>query len=212
MSTLQNTKETMQAMLQDTHELPRIASKEERVNRVKMLLSEVAELAEAYGVAGTMAHLLRNKASGLDQKHGDFAGIARDTDVVNLLEVFDAECDIQEVLNGAVIQDGMTAPFSAGMGEVARSNRSKACDTEEEAIAAVGWYATQATPLNIHFRFNPQTGKYVLFDSFGKYKKRPNYREARLWTVLAPYLSMDMQKEQIVLNHLRVLAELEHVK
>lgn len=211
MSTLHNTKETMQAMLQDTHELPRIAPKPERTMRLKIILEELCELAEAYGMAGTMAHLLRNKANGLDQKHGDFAGIARDTDAVNLLEVLDAHCDLREVCNGGVLQDGLSGPFRAGMGEVFRSNLSKACDTEAEAEAACAWYQTTKNTF-VNYRYNRATKKYVLYDTDGKYRKRPNYREARLWTVLAPYLPGDVQKEQIALNHMRVMAELEHVK
>jgi len=61
----------------------------------------------------------------------------RDRDVV---EVADALCDIQYVLSGAVLEFGLGEKFKELFEEVQRSNMSKACSSEEEAIKTVEHY------------------------------------------------------------------------
>lgn len=55
----------------------------------------------------------------------------------DVVGVADALCDIQYVLSGAILEFGMGDKFKALFEEVQRSNMSKACQTEQEAIATV---------------------------------------------------------------------------
>lgn len=61
----------------------------------------------------------------------------RDRDIV---EVADALCDIQYVLSGAILEFGLAEKFHELFEEVQRSNMSKACSTEEEAVQTVEHY------------------------------------------------------------------------
>src|SRR5690606_12562129 len=63
----------------------------------------------------------------------------------NIVEVADALCDIQYVLSGAVLEFGLGAKFKELFDEVQRSNMSKACANEEEAIATVTHYTAKGT-------------------------------------------------------------------
>ena len=63
----------------------------------------------------------------------------------DLIEVADALCDIQYVLSGAILEFGMGAKFKVLFDEVQRSNMSKACKSEEEAIATVKHYEGRGT-------------------------------------------------------------------
>jgi predicted HAD superfamily Cof-like phosphohydrolase len=58
----------------------------------------------------------------------------------DIVGVADALCDIQYVLSGAVLEFGLGEKFKALFEEVQRSNMSKACTSEEEAIKTVEFY------------------------------------------------------------------------
>ncbi|HEY3403332.1 MAG TPA: nucleoside triphosphate pyrophosphohydrolase family protein [Ohtaekwangia sp.] len=58
----------------------------------------------------------------------------------DIVEIADALCDIQYVLSGAILEFGLGKKFNSLFEEVQRSNMSKACTTEEEAIATVEHY------------------------------------------------------------------------
>ncbi len=58
----------------------------------------------------------------------------------DIVEVADALCDIQYVLAGAILEFGLGEKFKTLFEEVQRSNMSKACRTEEEAIQTVEHY------------------------------------------------------------------------
>ena len=58
----------------------------------------------------------------------------------DLVEIADALCDIQYVLSGAVLEFGLGGKFVELFNEVQRSNMSKACKSEEEAIATLEHY------------------------------------------------------------------------
>lgn len=58
----------------------------------------------------------------------------------DMVEVADALCDIQYVLAGAVLEFGLGEKFVSLFNEVQRSNMSKACKTEEEAVATLQHY------------------------------------------------------------------------
>src|SRR5580765_1203807 len=58
----------------------------------------------------------------------------------DIVEIADALCDIQYVLSGAVLEFGLGGKFKDLFDEVQRSNMSKACATEQEAIDTVAFY------------------------------------------------------------------------
>lgn len=58
----------------------------------------------------------------------------------DIVGVADALADLQYVLSGAVLEFGLGEKFKAVFDEVQRSNMSKACNSEEEAIATVKHY------------------------------------------------------------------------
>jgi predicted HAD superfamily Cof-like phosphohydrolase len=58
----------------------------------------------------------------------------------NIVEVADALCDIQYVLSGAILEFGLGEKFKSLFDEVQRSNMSKTCKSEEEALATVEHY------------------------------------------------------------------------
>lgn len=53
----------------------------------------------------------------------------------NLVDIFDAFCDLQYVLSGAILEFGGKDLFDKLFNAVHASNMSKACNTKEEAIA-----------------------------------------------------------------------------
>ncbi len=58
----------------------------------------------------------------------------------DIVGVADALCDIQYVLSGAVLEFGLGEKFNDLFKEVQRSNMSKACNSEEEAMKTVQFY------------------------------------------------------------------------
>lgn len=58
----------------------------------------------------------------------------------DLIEVADALCDLQYVLSGAIIEFGLGEKFDELFNEVQRSNMSKACHSQQEAIETMLHY------------------------------------------------------------------------
>jgi predicted HAD superfamily Cof-like phosphohydrolase len=58
----------------------------------------------------------------------------------DIVEVADALCDLQYVLSGAVLEFGLGEKFVRLFEEVQRSNMSKTCASEEEAIETADYY------------------------------------------------------------------------
>ena len=58
----------------------------------------------------------------------------------DIVEVADALCDLQYVLSGAVLEFGLGNKFVELFNEVQRSNMSKACDNEEQALETIEFY------------------------------------------------------------------------
>ena len=58
----------------------------------------------------------------------------------DIVEIADALCDIQYVLSGAVLEFGLGEKFGKLFDEVQRSNMSKACESEGEALETVQYY------------------------------------------------------------------------
>ena len=58
----------------------------------------------------------------------------------DLVEIADALADLQYVLSGAVLEFGLGDKFVELFNEVQRSNMSKACDTQQEALMTLSHY------------------------------------------------------------------------
>lgn len=95
----------------------------------------------------------------------------------DLVEVADALCDLQYVLAGAILEFGLGERFKTLFDEVQRSNMSKACNNEEEAIATVKHYEQKGQPC--HYKKDGE--KYLVYrDSDLKTLKNINYSPANL--------------------------------
>jgi predicted HAD superfamily Cof-like phosphohydrolase len=68
----------------------------------------------------------------LQEELNELKEAIEDNDIV---EIADALADLQYVLSGAILEFGLAKQFKALFDEVQRSNMSKACDSESEAMA-----------------------------------------------------------------------------
>lgn len=100
----------------------------------------------------------------------------------DLIEIADALCDLQYVLSGAVLEFGLGEKFVDLFNEVQRSNMSKACSTEEEAIATVKNYEEKGVAV-----FYEKSGeKYNVYrKEDNKVLKSINYSPADLQFLLS---------------------------
>ena len=100
----------------------------------------------------------------------------------DLVEIADALCDIQYVLSGAVLEFGLGEKFKTLFDEVQRSNMSKSCNTEEEAIATMKHYKENK---GIDSYYKKQGDHYLVFrTSDNKTLKSINYSPADLESIL----------------------------
>lgn len=98
-----------------------------------------------------------------------------DNDIVG---VADALADLQYVLAGAILEFGLADKFKAIFDEVQRSNMSKSCLTEDEAIATVAYYQ-QKDGTEAYYEF--RDGYYVVYrKADNKTLKNVNYSPAEL--------------------------------
>ncbi|MCX8492398.1 MAG: nucleoside triphosphate pyrophosphohydrolase family protein [Cyclobacteriaceae bacterium] len=96
----------------------------------------------------------------------------------DIVEVADAFCDLQYVLSGAILEFGLAEKFKALFEEVQRSNMSKACLTEEEAIKTVDYYRRKD---GTHCYYKEEEGKWLVYrSSDNKTIKSINYSPASL--------------------------------
>ncbi|MGL4630778.1 MAG: hypothetical protein ACRCVT_06175 [Leadbetterella sp.] len=63
----------------------------------------------------------------------------------DIVEIADALCDIQYVLSGAILEFGLGEKFKELFDEVQRSNMSKACSSEKEALDTIELYRSKGT-------------------------------------------------------------------
>lgn len=100
----------------------------------------------------------------------------------DLVQVADALCDIQYVLSGAVLEFGMGAKFRQLFDEVQRSNMSKACVSEEDAIKTIEHYKNRD---NTDCYYKKVDGYYLVYrKSDNKTMKSVNYSPADIEGIL----------------------------
>lgn len=101
----------------------------------------------------------------------------------DLVEVADALCDIQYVLSGAILEFGLGDKFKELFEEVQRSNMSKACRTEDEAIATVAFYKAKD---GTECYYKEEAGKWLVYRmADNKTIKSINYSPANLAGILS---------------------------
>lgn len=165
----QQVREFMKTFGQDTPENPTIPDAKTRTLRVKLLLEEVLELADASGVRVTVAH---DYLAGGVLKTDSLAFQHDESTPADLVGVADALADIDYVNQGAAVAYGLVLqPFSD---EVHRSNMTKLWKKEEiEQATALGYTVT------------PVGDKYLVKRPDGKVVKSPSYEPVDLKGVLA---------------------------
>lgn len=100
----------------------------------------------------------------------------------DLVEVADALCDIQYVLSGAVLEFGLGDKFVELFNEVQRSNMSKACATEQEAIDTVAYYKNERST---GAYYTEEEGKFLVYrKEDDKTLKSINYSPANLKKII----------------------------
>jgi len=103
----------------------------------------------------------------------------RDRDIV---EVADALCDIQYVLSGAILEFGLADKFHDLFEEVQRSNMSKACATEEQALQTIEHYRNRD---GTECYYRQEGGKWLVYrKSDNKTIKSVGYSPADLKRIL----------------------------
>lgn len=102
-------------------------------------------------------------------------------EVQDLVEVADALCDLQYVLSGAILEFGMADKFSELFAEVHRSNMSKACKNNEEAMETEQSYLEQGVVTYSELVGNRMVVKRM---SDQKILKNINYSSANLKKIL----------------------------
>jgi len=99
----------------------------------------------------------------------------------DIIDIADALCDIQYVLSGAILEFGLKDKFNALFEEVQRSNMSKACKDEAEAIATQEHYLAKG----VQSFYKEVDGKFLVFrEGDNKTLKSVNYSPADLKSIL----------------------------
>ena len=100
----------------------------------------------------------------------------------NIIEIADALCDLQYVLSGAVLEFGLGEKFVELFNEVQRSNMSKACSSEDEAIKTVDFYQKKDGTKGIYEEVN---GKWLVYrEDDNKVLKSVGYSPANIKSIL----------------------------
>jgi predicted HAD superfamily Cof-like phosphohydrolase len=101
----------------------------------------------------------------------------------DIVEIADALCDIQYVLSGAVLEFGLGEKFAELFDEVQRSNMSKSCNSEEEAILTVKDYQENK---NTKCYYRKVGEKYLIYrEGDNKTLKSINYSPADLRSIIS---------------------------
>lgn len=96
----------------------------------------------------------------------------------DIVEIADALCDLQYVLSGAILEFGLGEKFKALFEEVQRSNMSKACNSEAEAIETVAFYQRKD---GTECYYKQEGGKWLVYrKNDNKTIKSVNYSPADL--------------------------------
>jgi len=100
----------------------------------------------------------------------------------DITSIADALSDIQYVLSGAILEFGLASKFKDLFEEVQRSNMSKACSSEREAMDTVAFYKTNK---DTECYYREEAGRWLVYrKSDNKTIKSINYSPANLKMVM----------------------------
>ena len=100
----------------------------------------------------------------------------------DLVEVVDGLCDLMYVLSGSILEFGLRDKFVELFNEVQRSNMSKACNTQQEALMTLSHYKQKDGTEGYYKKIN---GKFLVYRaSDDKVLKSINYSPANLKDIL----------------------------
>ena len=100
----------------------------------------------------------------------------------DLVEVVDGLCDLMYVLSGSILEFGLRDKFVELFNEVQRSNMSKACNTQQEALMTLSHYKKKDGTEGYYKKIN---GKFLVYRaSDDKVLKSINYSPANLKDIL----------------------------
>lgn len=137
--------------------------------KISLIFEELKEYAEASGMEAEFSEMCINFSANFAKYSNNKASN------INLIEQLDALCDLQYVVSGAVLENGFGSIFDKAFAEVHRSNMSKACNTEDEALDTCEKY--KDTPA---YFSNEQRPIIVYRKSDNKILKSINYSPANL--------------------------------
>lgn len=119
------------------------------------------------------------RVSLLQEELNELKAAIEDNDLV---EIADALADIQYVLCGAILEFGLKDKFDELFDEVQRSNMSKACNSQQEALATLSHYKQKD---GTEGRYEELNGKYIVYRSAdNKILKSVGYSPASLSQIL----------------------------
>ena len=102
--------------------------------------------------------------------------------VGDIVEIADALADLQYVLSGAVLEFGLGEKFVDLFDEVQRSNMSKACENQQEAISTLSHYKKKDGTEGYYKELN---GKWIVYrNGDDKILKSVNYSPASLKDII----------------------------
>jgi len=123
------------------------------------------------------------RAGFLQEELDELTQAILDNDIV---EIADALIDLQYVLDGTILEYGLTTKKEALFNEVHASNMSKACKTEEEAQDYIDLTTTEVGPTAEYEVM--EDGKVVLYstelENAGKVLKGPHYFKPNLKDII----------------------------
>lgn len=119
------------------------------------------------------------RVSLLQEELNELSQAIKDNDIV---EIADALCDLQYVLSGAVLEFGLGDKFVELFNEVQRSNMSKACKTQQEALETLLHYKQKDGTEGYYKEVN---GMYIVYrNGDDKVLKSVNYSPADLKKII----------------------------
>ena len=100
----------------------------------------------------------------------------------DFVEISDGLCDLMYVLVGSILEFGLKDKFNTLFNEVQRSNMSKACRTQQEALETLSYYKQKD---GTEGRYEEINGKYIVYRSTdNKVLKSVGYSPASLEDII----------------------------
>lgn len=174
---LSNVKEFHETFSMNIEQYPVIPSKERITLRLSLILEELTELAQASGIEALviLRNMMQNKVDKINNSEIKAVSIEG-----NIVDVIDALCDIDYVLNGTVLEYGLHNLFDLSCEEVHRSNMSKLCKTKEEAQETINFRKEHHNEDCRMILASDNERYIVLRNSDNKVMKSIRYSEANL--------------------------------